>query len=244
MANINSWVNLKDLAPKGAVTFRYRKMTGQRKKFYESGKYFELEQDAEDPAVEWPDANSGKWAVEFYDEAGKAIPLDGSTPEDPITLQPIQFTGGTAIEPRDPAGFQKISFDRMLQTVEALAKTAVGANSILETHIKKLDDDLGEVSEKLEKSQPGVIGQLMLKHSDDLGKILAGFKDIAIEGVAWLRKENGVGVADRQMLALLGKMSDRMDRLSEAQELLQKRLMPETPTTHTPSKRRRATKKG
>lgn len=169
---ITSWKDIRQVAPDGAVGFRYRKPTGVRRKFYESGRLFSLDEDGDDLTDRGPSVTTGMWSVHFYTREEAAKPIDEAAP---MIIEPpecdellVQFPQG--VEAGAPS--EKLIIRELLNVNKDMAKAAVGPAEASIKLLKRVSHERDVMAEELEKNRFGVVGLVVLENMPAITAIL------------------------------------------------------------------------
>lgn len=211
MYEITSWDDIKRVAPSGARYFRYRRPTGERRKFYESGKAFPL--DPEDLADGKPAHSEGVFAVYFYTEEEAAKPAAEARP---LIIQPpdrdellVEFPRG--VQPGDNG--DSLYKREQLITIKDLARSTAGPLDAMLKLLEKVSHERDLMAEEAEKNRIGPVWQLILEHHPQIKELLIAAAPIlgAIAKAAAERLTNGGEVAPA--LAELRKSQDKQAKI-------------------------------
>lgn len=170
MYEITSWEDVRRVAPSGAMYFRYRRPTGERRKFYEGGYAFPL--DTESLHARKPLKKRGVFAVYFYTaeegekEAHEARPLIIQPPDcDELLVEfPKRYKQGG-----DLAG---MFFRDQLNCIKDLARTAAGTSDASLRLLEKVSHERDLMAIEAEKNRIGPIWQLILSHHPEIKELI------------------------------------------------------------------------
>lgn len=211
MYEITDWSDLKRVAPSGAKYFRYRRPTGERRKFYEAGRAFPLEPEA--LADEKPAHRDGIFAVYFYteDEAAKpaaeARPLIIQVPDRDELL--VEFPRG--LQPGD--GGDSLYKREQLIAIKDMARSASAPLDAMLKLLEKVSHERDLMAEEADKNRIGPVWQLILEHHMQIKEVLIAAVPVvgAIAKAAAERLTNGGEVAP--VLAELRKAQDKQQKM-------------------------------
>ncbi len=153
MYEITSWEDVCKVAPIGAVYFRYRRPTGERRKFYEGGYAFPLE--AKSLHARKPLKKRGVFAVYFYSaeegkrEAHEARPLIIQPPDNDELL--VEFP--KRHRQNDP--LSGVYIKELLHCLKDLARTAAGPSDACLKLLEKVSHERDLMAMEAEKNRFG-----------------------------------------------------------------------------------------
>lgn len=163
---ITSWDDVRRVAPSGAKFFRYRRPSGDRRKFYEKGHAFPL--DPEGLADRKPAHTDGVFAVMFYtaEEAtkdpDKGCPMIISPPDRDELM--VEFPKG--YQPGDSV--QSLYLREQLTTIKSLAGSTSAPAEVLLKLLDKVSHERDLMAAEADKNRIGPMWQLILEHHQEI----------------------------------------------------------------------------
>lgn len=170
MYEITEWDEIIRIAPAGARFFRYRRSTGERRKFYEGGFAFPLA--PEELADRKPAHRDGVFAVHFYTEAEADKPAEKGAP---MVIQPpncdevlIEFRRGFG----KSDGPEGLIIREILNTNKDLARTAASSADAAIRLYEKTAHERDVMAEEVERNRIGPVWQIILEHHPEIKNVL------------------------------------------------------------------------
>lgn len=230
MYTITAWADIRRVAPQGAKYFRYRRPTGERRKWYEGGYAFPLEPEALEDRK--PAHADGIFAVCFYTEeegnkpASDARPLIIQMPDKDELF--VEFP--TGIVPGD--GGDSLYKREQLITIKDLAKSAALPLDVMLKLVEKVSHERDLMAVQAEENRIGPVWQLILMHHVEIKDLLLGAAPVVaaiaksaaerINGTA----ELGAGLAEirKDQKRLEDSLGSSVDKLAKGLVMLRQQL--------------------